>query len=200
MEGGTWEVWLSPAPFGFANHILPLIKWWAAKGARMEIRRIEPNDWEELRSVRLAAQQDSPEAYTTRYEEAVDYPDALWQERARAGSAGTDQATFLLVDGEQVCGMVTGLARPEDPVEVVLVGMWIAPAHRRAGHGLRLVERLIEWASQAGEDSVVLGVTSGNHSALTLYESCGFILTGERHDLPGHSALIEPTMRLQLSR
>ncbi len=165
----------------------------------MRIRRIEPNEWEELRNVRLAALQDTPGAFTTRYEEAVDYHDELWQERARAGSTGTDQATFLLVDGEQVRGMVTGLTRPEDPFEVLLVGMWIAPAYRRAGHGVRLVDRLIAWASSVGACSVVLGVTSGNDSALTLYESCGFTLSGERRDLTGHSALIEHTMRLPLS-
>lgn len=165
----------------------------------MEIRRIRPDDWPELRRLRLAALQDAPEAFLTRHAEAFEYPDDRWKERARLGSFGNGQATFLLVEDEQACGMVIGLTRPEDPSEVLLVGMWISPAHRRARHGAALVERLVAWATEAGAHSVVLGVTEGNDSALNLYESCGFVLTGERRDLPGHSALIEYTMQLQLS-
>ena len=164
----------------------------------MEIRRISPDDWRELRRVRLSALQDTPDAFLTRHVEAVEYPDDVWKERARLGSIGNVQATFLLVEDEQACGMVAGLTRPEDPSEVLLVGMWIAPAHRRARHGAALVERLVAWATGAGAHSVVLGVTDGNDSALKLYESCGFVLTGERRDLPGHSARIEFTMQLQL--
>jgi ribosomal protein S18 acetylase RimI-like enzyme len=165
----------------------------------MEIRRIEPDDWKLLRAVRLAALKDTPLAFLTRYDEAAEYPDAVWQQRARAGSAGNKQTTFLLLEGAPVCGMVTGLTGPEDPTEVLLVGMWVAPAYRRLGHGARLVARLIEWADDWGAASVRLGVTAENEAALSLYESCGFALTGQSRALSGHSALVEHTMRLRLS-
>jgi ribosomal protein S18 acetylase RimI-like enzyme len=163
----------------------------------MELRRIANEDWKDLRKVRLSALADSPQAFTTRYNDAADYPDVLWQQRARAGSNGAEQATFLLWDNERACGLVIGLAHEDG--EVLLVGMWVAPPYRRAGHGARLVKEVVAWAAQIGAASVVLGVTDGNESALALYASCGFTLTGQRRDLPGHSARIEHTMRLQLS-
>ena len=167
--------------------------------AWMELRRIGPDDGANLRALRLAALRDSPDAFSTPYEEAVEYPGVLWQQRARAGSAGVEQATFLLFDGELACGVVTGLTQPRGGNEVLLVGMWIAPEHRRAGHGARLVGRLVGWAEEIGAPSVMLGVTSGNHPALALYRSCGFTLTGEQHPLPGRSDLVVHRMRLQLS-
>jgi ribosomal protein S18 acetylase RimI-like enzyme len=164
----------------------------------MELRRITPEDWQDLRTVRLAALADSPTAFITRYDEAAEYPDELWQRQAVAGSAGSEQAAFLLFDGKRVCGMAAGLSQAENADEVLLVGMWVAPPYRRSGHGARLVKKVVHWAAGRGAVSVVLGVTSGNDSAVALYESCGFSLTGRRRDLPGHSALVEHTMELQL--
>lgn len=162
-----------------------------------EIRRVRPDDWEGLRTVRLAALLESPTAFATRYDEAVQYSDELWQERALLGSEGTNQATFLLVDRETAVGMVTGLRRPAN--DVLLVGMWVDPGYRRAGHGEQLVRELVAWAGGIGASAVRLGVTVGNRAAQALYQSCGFDLTGQQRSLPGHPGVVEHTMELRFS-
>jgi GNAT superfamily N-acetyltransferase len=78
----------------------------------------------------------------------------VWQQRTLAGSEGTSQATFLLVEGDHTAGLVTGLRQPPD--EVLLVGMWVDPENRRAGHGERLVRELVGWAEQTGVTRVLL--------------------------------------------
>jgi ribosomal protein S18 acetylase RimI-like enzyme len=47
-------------------------------------------------------------------------------------------------------------------------------AHRRVGHGKRLLEYAADAARQLGATSLELWVWDFNHGALALYERCGY--------------------------
>jgi hypothetical protein len=54
----------------------------------MKIRQINPNEWQLLRQVRLAAVTDSPHTFADSPEETEQMPDSLWQRRTKSGAEG----------------------------------------------------------------------------------------------------------------
>jgi ribosomal protein S18 acetylase RimI-like enzyme len=156
----------------------------------VEIRRIEPGDGDVLRRIRLAALMDAPGAFSSTYAEESVRTDAQWSDRARAGAAGSDRATYLaFVSGEAV-GLAAGFtSQPEPPTTVHLVGMWTAPRFRGKGIAAKLARAVLRWAQEGGAETMELWVTEGNAPAEQLYRSLGFAPTGDREPLrPAASA------------
>lgn len=54
----------------------------------------------------------------------------------------------------------------------------VNPEYRGLGIGRRLLERGIQWARENGYPGVMLETQDDNVPACTLYESCGFVLSG----------------------
>jgi ribosomal protein S18 acetylase RimI-like enzyme len=55
-----------------------------------------------------------------------------------------------------------------------LHGLEVVPSHRRRGHALAVLDRLLEWGAEQGATSAWLHVETDNEPALALYESLGF--------------------------
>jgi GNAT superfamily N-acetyltransferase len=169
------------------------------------VRRITPDDAPVLRAVRLAALADTPAAFGSTLERELAFDDAEWADRAVAGSAGDERCTFLAWhDDGRVVGIVGGYRL--DPAEgsptsqaVDLVSMWTDPVVRRAGIGAALVDAVIDWARTGGAARVELWVTRGNDPAQRLYESMGFVVTGDHQPLPSDPCKDEIRMALPLS-
>ena len=100
----------------------------------VEVVRIGPDDWRELREVRLAALADAPGAFGSRYADWVDADERQW--RSRAG----DVALNLVArrHGRPV-GLVSGVDPLEPDGSVELISMWVAPDLRGTGLAGRLV-------------------------------------------------------------
>ena len=148
------------------------------------VRRVESRDASELKRVRLAALRDTPSAFGSRYEAEVLMTDAEWEGRARAGSEGSERSTFFAdVDGA-VVGLVGGFRAVPNADTVDLVSMWVAPHKRRCGIARQLVGAIVDWAIDTGATHVALWVTDGNAPATSLYQSMGFVLTGNTQPLP----------------
>jgi GNAT superfamily N-acetyltransferase len=144
------------------------------------VRRIRDHEWVVLREVRLAALDESPDAFSSTLEREAVYPDDVWRERAAASAAGESQVTFFAELDGAVVGLVTGLGGDSGGV-VELVGMWVAPSARHARLGAGLVGAITEWAAAKGRPAVELWVMRGNEPAQRLYESCGFAVITD-HD------------------
>ncbi len=136
------------------------------------VRQMTAADAAALKSVRLASLEDSPEAYSSTFDQEQAYSDELWTERA-AGSSSA--AMFVAHDdvGGPV-GMV-GAYQPGQAGLVELVSMWTAPSARGAGVGRALVSALLDWSCSAGAFEVQLWVMRGNDPAVGLYKRCGFV-------------------------
>lgn len=152
-------------------------------------------DWECVRLVRLRALADAPSAYGSRLEEEQDRPESFWRERLERRGA----ATFLALDGDETVGLVRVFIAPKGGTSSELVSMWVAPQARVQGVGRQLIAAVIEWAQHHDSTSVSLWVTETNAPARALYESCGFVASGERQPLPSNPSLNEVAMRLVLS-
>ena len=145
----------------------------------MGIRRLRPDEWQELRALRLRALEADPDAFGGSLTEATERSDVDWQ--ARAGSA--DHATFVADAHDGLVGMATGGPAPDRPAIAAIYGMWVASEARGHGIGAALIDAVEAWARSAGYTSIGLGVTTTNAPAIRLYERSGFADTGERYPL-----------------
>jgi GNAT superfamily N-acetyltransferase len=151
----------------------------------VDIRRIEPGDGDLLRRFRLAALLDAPFAFASLHADEANRTHAQWFELAEARATGFDQATFLALVSGEVVGIIGGF-KPDSDLTVELVSMWTAPGSRRLGVGAELVRALLSWAKAGGAQSVELWVTEDNAPAVHLYQSLGFVPTGDSAPLrPG---------------
>ena len=146
---------------------------------RVQIRRVRPEEWRQLRELRLDALRDAPYAFVTRLETALSHPDEEWRAR-------TAWATFVAAEGSLLVRMATWM--PKEPSDgAVLLQMYVRPDARGTGVAARLVDAVVGWARSENLARTELGVNSGNERAARLYARCGFERTGERihHDAYG---------------
>jgi ribosomal protein S18 acetylase RimI-like enzyme len=167
-------------------------------GVDVTVRRIQAGDGPVLKSVRLAALEESPWAFGSTHAAEATLSDADWAARALLGATGSASITFLAVGDQSVVGIVGGY-RPDPARPVVaVVSMWVLPAQRRTGIAGNLVQAVIGWARERNATSVELWVTRSNEAAVKLYEASGFEPTGDHRPLPSDPCRNELRMRRDL--
>jgi ribosomal-protein-alanine N-acetyltransferase len=119
----------------------------------------------------------------------ADVPAVVAIDGATTGSSGWDEA--------QVAGELTRswahlwVVREADAVRAFLCAWLVAdelhvlnvatdPAHRRRGHGRRLIEHALGFAAGRGVRMLLLEVRRGNAAAIGLYRAFGFCAMGLR--------------------
>jgi len=160
----------------------------------IRIRRVEPGDGLRLKSVRLAALEDSPDAFASTHAAEVARRDEEWAQRAQAGSTGASRITLFAEGAQGVVGLIGGYRATDSRSTVELVSMWVTPSARRAGVGRALVEAVVDWARETEASEVALGVVQGNAAAQRLYDEMGFTTTGTATPLASNPSLVEVRM------
>ncbi len=140
----------------------------------VEIRQIQADEWLLLKEVRLAALEDSPDAFATKLEQALEQPDEYWKERTRNGAGGQKEFCLLAIDDQETVGMAIGFPDKEDPLIIFLISMWVAPSHRGSQVAASLLNKIFEWAAGRGAASILAGVMPANSRALAFYTKLGF--------------------------
>ena len=165
----------------------------------MQIRRIRPDEWRELRDLRLRALRDTPDAFGSTYEQEAAEPDQAWRDWAVDGAeGGASFWAFAADEDERIGGMAFGSRHWQVEDAMGLFAMWVDPAFRGQGLGRRLAEAVIDWARTTDRPRVVLSVNEANHGAIRLYERCGFAPTGTRHSIRDGSPITAISMALVL--
>ncbi|QJW35770.1 GNAT family N-acetyltransferase [Cellulosimicrobium protaetiae] len=165
------------------------------------VARVRPDDWRDLRDVRLRALADAPSAFGSTLAREVAFPDDVWRERAAQGrtllarqvpdggaAAGRDRSPGAVV------GIATVVPSPDDPTAADLVSVWVDPAARGGGVAAALLRSADALAAELGARTLALWVTATNTPARTLYERAGFAATGETKPLPSDPRLVEVRM------
>ena len=149
----------------------------------MEYRifRAQPTNWQQVRSVRLRALADSPDAFGSTLTEEQQLTDDKWLIRSK----NINVAQFLAIAprGHEL-GMAVGALYNDQAQTAGLFSMWVAPEARKCGVGLALVQAVIEWAQTEGYCRILLEVGDTNTPAIRLYQACGFTPTGRTGTLP----------------
>lgn len=144
----------------------------------IHIERLTPDAGERLRTIRLRALQDAPDAFEASYEESAARPPESWARQL------ADLATFVAVDGERDVGMVRAGPHGSLVDTAYLISMWVAPEARGRGVGHALIDAIVEWAKAAGYARVVLDVGTHNRYASALYARAGFKAVDEPRASP----------------
>lgn len=153
----------------------------------------------QFKTARLTALRDTPTAFGSTYAKESQLSDADWVRRVSAWNSNRS-VCFLAMEENAACGIVAGRTDENDPHKAHLLSMWVAPTHRRASVGSRLVQAVEVWAKNLGIHELQLMVTSQNRAAKSFYERLGFTRTGRTEPYPNDPALIEYEMAKSLQR
>ncbi|MEK4520407.1 GNAT family N-acetyltransferase [Psychrobacillus sp. FSL W7-1457] len=145
----------------------------------MEIRRLTSDDARAYWELRLEALQNSPEAFGTSYEEAIQRENPI--KRVRANFKVDGNYTFGAYEGTRLIGMVTLLQESTLKMKhrANIFAMYVSPLGRRKGIGRSLMEQAIKQARETYEiEKINLTVVADNKSAKNLYLQLGFKVFG----------------------
>ncbi|MEU8513491.1 GNAT family N-acetyltransferase [Kitasatospora sp. NPDC048722] len=148
----------------------------ASEADGVTVRLLGAGDAEVYRTFRLEALRETPEAFTSSYEEERAKPVAA---SVRCLAEGAVLGAFAADGGLIGTAGLRMRARSQERHKATLFGMAVARAAGGRGVGRSLVERTLELASARDElKQVLLTVSEGNEAALRLYTSCGFEVWG----------------------
>ncbi len=141
------------------------------------VRRCERDDWSALKSIRLEALRDTPDAYGWTLDAALACTDDQWR-------LMTVHQGFYLVEREgDVVGVAAGGYHDERPGEHWLFAMYVTPLARGGAVATLLVDAVVAWANGEGASALNLDVTATLGRARAFYSKVGFEPTGERRAL-----------------
>ncbi len=155
----------------------------SALGPTLRPRRIEAEEVEAYRDIRLRALRQDRRAFGSTLERESAYGPAQWQSRVTA-SATSDRETIWVLGPRG--GPFFGLAGAfRDGDRFMVVGMWLEPSYRGAGHGGALLDAVLAWIRTVAPSApIVLSVNPEQAAAERLYRSRGFVPTGRTEPLP----------------
>lgn len=174
-------------------------------GGSVLIRRLQPQEWQAYRAIRLRALADAPDAFGSTLAAEQELPDDSWATRvAKSAVSGIDCALVAEVAqvaqmGGPLAGLLWAKVDAINAGRVNLFQMWVAPEWRGRGVAAALLIDALGWARERGTQVVHLGVNNANAGALRLYERAGFQPIGAPYLMREGASHMEQEMRLQLS-
>lgn len=154
------------------------------------VRRILPDEWQQVRDLRIEAVSDPDAAIaflSTRAQELA-HDEAFWRERTSNAARGDAAAQFVgVIDGEWV-GTATVLVRPAGVVDHTgrtvyvsradVVGVYVRAENRGRGLIDALLDAAASWTADLGFTRLTLDVHVENARARAAYRRAGFAPTG----------------------
>jgi RimJ/RimL family protein N-acetyltransferase len=146
----------------------------------MEIIKLTPKDWKNLKDLRLEALKEESDAFGSSYEESAAHSDDEWKQKL----ANPKNPTILVCDEGQAIGMAG--AYQEKGVNLKHIayiwGVYLRKNYRGKGISLKLMEALLnEIAKNKEIEKINLNVNTSRLSAVKLYEKLGFEIVGTLH-------------------
>ena len=157
----------------------------------IEVRVALASEWETVRTIRLQALCESPEAFGSSLARESVMDEGTWLGRISSG-----HWVLAWING-QPCGVAAGVVDRESG-DHELVGLWVVPDRRGNGVATALIESIRSWATDLHAETLVLRVVETNMPAQRLYARFGFVRTGQRAPVTSHPERSEERLRLTL--
>lgn len=154
-----------------------------------KIRVLTPADWYIYKSLRLASLNDAPDAFGSTHERESAYTQSEWESRLDPAGRASFALPLVIECGEDPIGIAWGLMHDTDSKIAHVYQMWVSPNARGKGIAKALLERITAWAIARKCDLIELSVTTTNDAAVSLYDSSGFLYSGQVEYLREGAAL-----------
>ncbi|MHB8378481.1 MAG: GNAT family N-acetyltransferase [Acidimicrobiales bacterium] len=132
------------------------------------------DDWWALKSIRLEALQDTPDAFGSSLASARSFSDSHWR------LMSVQQRYFLVERDGDVVGVAAGGYHDDRPGQHWLYAMYVTPSARGGAAARTLVDAVVAWAKSERASALYLDVTTSLVRARAFYRKMGFEPTGER--------------------
>jgi len=146
------------------------------------VRALGEDEWEQYKSVRLSALEESPEAFVATVEQERSFDEDMWRTRMQRS-----QRLLAEREGAAVGVASVGQSRPEgeqpNPQVAELFGLWVAPAARGTGVATQLVQAGADEARTQGRSHLAYWVGSDNGRAVAFASGFGFRPTDSRRPM-----------------
>lgn len=139
----------------------------------MKVRKLKATDAESYRDIRLQALKNHPEAFSSSYEEKVNYPISRYESQLNNENAHT----FGAFNQNELVGVVTLIFEDKRKLKhrANIAAMYVRPECRKLGAGKKLMSEAINIAKGIDYvEKIYLSVTSTNETAKRLYSTLGF--------------------------
>ncbi|MEO7130240.1 MAG: GNAT family N-acetyltransferase [Dermatophilaceae bacterium] len=152
--------------------------------SEITVRALGEDDWQEYRSVRLAALRESPEAFVARLEDEETYAEDRWRSRMRRSNRLVAER-----EGAQVGVLSIGQSKSEDTSEDTseeigeIFGLWVSPDARGSGVATKLVKSAAKVAREKGHSHIVYWVGTENGRAVAFASGIGFRPSSSRRPM-----------------
>ena len=164
----------------------------------MEIKEIQPEDWQEFKRIRLQALQESPFAFGRAYEEESAYDDIYWEERVKLYNQDPN-TIFLLCFKKPFAVAMAGCFRDKTKCGVSQIySLWLNPDLRGGIIADQILLFLEKWSLDNGMSVIEGFVTENNIRARAFYRKQGFIETSERQNFSRDPSIEEILIRKEL--
>lgn len=140
----------------------------------MVIRRLNVGEGVLFKAIRLRALKESPEAFSSSYQCAMERSDASWSEQSDSSAEGNDRFTFIACEGDEVIALAAFYRLGEDSSTGELLQMWAAPSHRGTTLAGDLLSHVCEVASSHGYLKILAEVYLVNQRAVSFYKKLDF--------------------------
>jgi GNAT superfamily N-acetyltransferase len=140
--------------------------------------------------MRLASLSDSPDAFSTTYEEANRWSLDSWTEQANSTAEGIDRVTALAIDDNEPVGIGALYRDAQEQGAGELIQFWVDQEHRGSLVAGKLLEWIFPWASEHGFGRLIVWVNTENERALRFFRKYGFELTDETQPFRAGTCLV----------
>ncbi len=140
----------------------------------ISIRRVRPGEGKLFKELRLASLKESPSAFSSTYESAINRSWESWCEQSDSTATGTDRCTFLAFSDESPVGIAAVYRDKDKKEEGELLQVWVSPDFRGGPLASKLLGAVLRWCDENGIRRVLARVTRVNDRALKFYRKYGF--------------------------
>jgi GNAT superfamily N-acetyltransferase len=162
--------------------------------AGTHVRRVRADEWRTWKDLRLEMLQTAPDAFGTRFEDAVLEPDEFWQERTATLATDARSAMFVVDDADDGWRAGAGCALTDDEPLPWAFSVYTRPAFRGQRLQDGLMAAVMDFARTTGHTELSLWVVEDNLPARRTYERLGFRPNGRT------AVMRESIREIQLTR
>ena len=165
----------------------------------ISIRRIKCGEGLLYKRMRLASLSDSPNAFSTTFENASCRDLDSWNEQADSTAVGIDRVTIFAFFNDEPVGIAALYRDDQDKDSGEVIQFWVDPVHRGGILAGKLIEEVFSWARKNNFERLFTWVEKGNERAIRFYRKYGFELTNETQTFRSGSDLVSCLMMTEIS-